>query len=145
VHLGATKQNITQTGDMRVVREAHRRILRLLAGVLVAAAHLAERTADMLAAGRTVNTPSLIPSDSSRPGGSTSSAGTSPGCAGVGRSRPGVRRLVRRTARIPANRRAQGCCAATSNFPHARAGSKYRSGGGLASRMACRAGKPDEP
>ena len=49
MHLGATKQNITQTGDMRVVREAHRRILRLLAGVLVAAAHLAERTADMLA------------------------------------------------------------------------------------------------
>jgi adenylosuccinate lyase len=53
VHWGATSQNITQTGDVLVVRAAHRRILRLLAGVLVAAADLAERTAGMLAAGRT--------------------------------------------------------------------------------------------
>jgi adenylosuccinate lyase len=53
VHWGATTQNITQTGDVLVLREAHRTILRLLAGVLSAAADLAERTAGMLAAGRT--------------------------------------------------------------------------------------------
>src|SRR5579859_2866013 len=50
---GATTQNITQTGDVLVLRAAHGRILRLLAGVLSAAADLAERTADMPAAGRT--------------------------------------------------------------------------------------------
>jgi 3-carboxy-cis,cis-muconate cycloisomerase len=53
VHWGATTQNITQTGDVLVLREAHGRILRLLAGVLTASADLAERTAGMLAAGRT--------------------------------------------------------------------------------------------
>jgi adenylosuccinate lyase len=53
VHWGATTQNITQTGDVLVLREAHRRILRLLSGVLIAAAGLAERTAGMPAAGRT--------------------------------------------------------------------------------------------
>jgi 3-carboxy-cis,cis-muconate cycloisomerase len=53
VHWGATTQNITQTGDILILREAHRRILRLLAGVLRAAADLAERTAGLLAAGRT--------------------------------------------------------------------------------------------
>jgi adenylosuccinate lyase len=53
VHWGATTQNITQTGDVLVLREAHQRILSLLAGVLTAAADLAERTAGMLAAGRT--------------------------------------------------------------------------------------------
>ncbi len=53
VHWGATTQNITQTGDVLVLREVHRRILRLLAGVLAAAADLADRTAGMLAAGRT--------------------------------------------------------------------------------------------
>jgi 3-carboxy-cis,cis-muconate cycloisomerase len=53
VHWGATTQNITQTGDVLVLREAHRRILGLLAGVLTAAADLAERTAGMPAAGRT--------------------------------------------------------------------------------------------
>ncbi len=53
VHWGATTQNITQTGDVLVLREAHHRILRLLAGVLIAAADLAERTAGLLAAGRT--------------------------------------------------------------------------------------------
>jgi 3-carboxy-cis,cis-muconate cycloisomerase len=53
VHWGATTQNITQTGDVLVLREAHRRILSLLAGVLTAAADLAERTAGMPAAGRT--------------------------------------------------------------------------------------------
>ena len=34
VHWGATTQNITQTGDVLVLREAHRKILRLLAAVL---------------------------------------------------------------------------------------------------------------
>ena len=53
VHWGATTQNITQTGDVLVLRKAHRKILGLLAGVLIAAADLAERTAGMLAAGRT--------------------------------------------------------------------------------------------
>jgi 3-carboxy-cis,cis-muconate cycloisomerase len=53
VHWGATTQNITQTGDVLVLREAHRKILRLLAEVLTAAAGLAERTAGMPAAGRT--------------------------------------------------------------------------------------------
>jgi 3-carboxy-cis,cis-muconate cycloisomerase len=53
VHWGATTQNITQTGDALVLREAHHTILRLLAGVLSAAADLADRTASMLAAGRT--------------------------------------------------------------------------------------------
>jgi len=53
VHWGATTQNITQTGDVLVLREAHRKILRLLAEVLIAAADLAERTAGMLTAGRT--------------------------------------------------------------------------------------------
>ena len=53
VHWGATTQNITQTGDVLVLRKAHRKILGLLAGVLTAAADLAERTAGMLAAGRT--------------------------------------------------------------------------------------------
>src|ERR1700761_4929156 len=53
VHWGATTQNITQTGDVLVLREAHRKILELLAGILLAAAGLAERTAGMLAAGRT--------------------------------------------------------------------------------------------
>src|ERR1700744_6200845 len=53
VHWGATTQNITQTGDVLVLREAHYRILRLLAGILLAAAGLAERTAGLLAAGRT--------------------------------------------------------------------------------------------
>jgi 3-carboxy-cis,cis-muconate cycloisomerase len=53
VHWGATTQNITQTGDVLVLREAHGKILVLLAGVLVAAADLAERTAGMPAAGRT--------------------------------------------------------------------------------------------
>ena len=53
VHWGATTQNITQTGDVLVLRAAHEKILRLLAGILLAAADLAERTAGLLAAGRT--------------------------------------------------------------------------------------------
>ena len=53
VHWGATTQNIMQTGDVLVLRDAHRRLLDLLAGVLGAAADLAERGADMVMAGRT--------------------------------------------------------------------------------------------
>src|SRR5580704_2170034 len=53
VHWGATTQNITQTGDVLVLREAHRVLLGLLARVLAAAGELAGRSADMVAAGRT--------------------------------------------------------------------------------------------
>jgi 3-carboxy-cis,cis-muconate cycloisomerase len=50
---GATTQNITQTGDVLALREAHQIIVGQLAGVLTAAADLAERSAGMAAAGRT--------------------------------------------------------------------------------------------
>src|SRR6266478_2239078 len=53
VHWGATTQNITQTGDLLVLRQAHRVILGLIADALDAAADLAERGADMPIAGRT--------------------------------------------------------------------------------------------
>ena len=53
VHWGATTQNITQTGDLLVLRQAHRIFLRLIAGALAAMADLAERGADMPIAGRT--------------------------------------------------------------------------------------------
>jgi len=53
VHWGATTQNITQTGDLLVLREAHRRFLRLIGEALAAMADLAERGADMPIAGRT--------------------------------------------------------------------------------------------
>jgi adenylosuccinate lyase len=53
VHWGATTQNITQTGDLLVLREAHRVFLRLIGEALGAAADLAERGADMPIAGRT--------------------------------------------------------------------------------------------
>src|ERR1700722_9482904 len=53
VHWGATTQNITQTGDLLVLRQAHRIFLRLIADALDAAAVLAERGADMPIAGRT--------------------------------------------------------------------------------------------
>src|SRR5229473_4667495 len=53
VHWGATTQNITQTGDLLVLRQAHRVILSLIAEALGAAADLAERGADMPIAGRT--------------------------------------------------------------------------------------------
>src|SRR6266550_4111179 len=47
VHWGATTQNITQTGDLLVLRQAHRVILGLIAEALGAAADLAEKGADM--------------------------------------------------------------------------------------------------
>jgi len=53
VHWGATTQNITQTGDLLVLRAAHHIFLHLIAGVLTALADLAERSAEMPVAGRT--------------------------------------------------------------------------------------------
>src|SRR5438105_7767591 len=53
VHWGATTQNITQTGDLLVLRQAHRVILGLIAEALAAAADLAEKGAEMPIAGRT--------------------------------------------------------------------------------------------
>ena len=53
VHWGATTQNITQTGDLLVLRQAHAIILRQIGETLSAMAGLAERTADMPIAART--------------------------------------------------------------------------------------------
>jgi adenylosuccinate lyase len=53
VHWGATTQNITQTGDLLVLRQAHAIFLRQIGEVLLAMADLADRTADMPMAGRT--------------------------------------------------------------------------------------------
>jgi 3-carboxy-cis,cis-muconate cycloisomerase len=53
VHWGATTQNITQTGDLIVLRQAHRIFFRLIAEALAAMADLAERGAEMPIAGRT--------------------------------------------------------------------------------------------
>ena len=53
VHWGATTQNITQTGQLLLVRQAHRIFLRQIAASLTAMADLAERTKDMALPGRT--------------------------------------------------------------------------------------------
>jgi len=53
VHWGATTQNITQTGDLLVLRQAHAIFFRQIGDVLAAMADLAERTADMAMPGRT--------------------------------------------------------------------------------------------
>jgi adenylosuccinate lyase len=53
VHWGATTQNITQTGDLLVLRQAHAVFLRLIGDNLAAMADLAERSADMPIPGRT--------------------------------------------------------------------------------------------
>jgi adenylosuccinate lyase len=53
VHWGATTQNITQTGDLLVLRQAHGIFLRLIGDSLKAMADLSERGADMPIAGRT--------------------------------------------------------------------------------------------
>jgi adenylosuccinate lyase len=53
VHWGATTQNITQTGDLLVLRQAHAVFFGQIAGVLAAMAELAERTAGFAMAGRT--------------------------------------------------------------------------------------------
>jgi adenylosuccinate lyase len=53
VHWGATTQNITQTGQLLLVRRAHSIFLRQLATILQVLANLAERTKGMLLPGRT--------------------------------------------------------------------------------------------
>jgi adenylosuccinate lyase len=53
VHWGATTQNITQTGDLLVLRQAHTVFLRLIGEALTAMADLAERGAEMVLPGRT--------------------------------------------------------------------------------------------
>src|SRR5215469_3079765 len=53
VHWGATTQNITQTGDLLVLRQVHGIFLRLIGEALSAMADLAERGAEMPIAGRT--------------------------------------------------------------------------------------------
>ncbi|HEY6736716.1 MAG TPA: adenylosuccinate lyase family protein [Candidatus Saccharimonadia bacterium] len=53
VHWGATTRNITQTGDMLVLREAHEEFLYLLSGVFSALEQLADAGAEMACAGRT--------------------------------------------------------------------------------------------
>src|ERR1700750_450060 len=53
VHWGATTQNITQTGDLLVLRQAHQVFLRLIGESLTAMADLADRGAEMPMAGRT--------------------------------------------------------------------------------------------
>jgi 3-carboxy-cis,cis-muconate cycloisomerase len=53
VHWGATTQNITQTGQLLLVRQAHGVFLRQLGAILRTFADLAERTKDMLLPGRT--------------------------------------------------------------------------------------------
>ena len=53
VHWGATTQNITQTGDLLVLRQAHGIFLHQIGAVLLAMADLAERGAEMVLPGRT--------------------------------------------------------------------------------------------
>ena len=53
VHWGATTQNIIQTGDLLVLRQAHNIFHDLIRRMLLALADLAERGADVLMAGRT--------------------------------------------------------------------------------------------
>lgn len=53
VHWGATTQNIQQTGDVLVIRDAHRILTGLLTDILDALADLGEGTADLPMPGRT--------------------------------------------------------------------------------------------
>ena len=53
VHWGATTQNITQTGDILVLRQAHAIFLRQIGNILSAMAELADKGADMPMAART--------------------------------------------------------------------------------------------
>ncbi len=53
VHWGATTQNITQTGDLLVLRQAHVIFRRLIRDILAAMADLADRGAEMPIAART--------------------------------------------------------------------------------------------
>src|ERR1700730_17294813 len=81
VHWGATTQNITQTGDLLVLRQAHRIFLGLIGEALTAMADLAERGADMPIAGRTHGVLAVRRSATSRRCGSTRCSVTSSGCA----------------------------------------------------------------
>jgi 3-carboxy-cis,cis-muconate cycloisomerase len=53
VHWGATTQNITQTGDVLILRKVHRVILSLLGRIMAGLANLADRGAETVMAGRT--------------------------------------------------------------------------------------------
>jgi 3-carboxy-cis,cis-muconate cycloisomerase len=53
VHWGATTQNITQTGDVLILRKVHRVILALLGRIMAGLANLADRGAETVMAGRT--------------------------------------------------------------------------------------------
>ena len=53
IHWGATTQNITQTGDVLILHKVHRVILALLGRIMTALSSLAERSAEMVMAGRT--------------------------------------------------------------------------------------------
>jgi 3-carboxy-cis,cis-muconate cycloisomerase len=53
VHWGATTQNITQTGDLLLLRKAHQIFVALIGETLTAMADLAERSAEMPMAART--------------------------------------------------------------------------------------------
>jgi adenylosuccinate lyase len=53
VHWGATTQNITQTGDILVLREVHTVLLQTLGKMLSAMSRLADEGKDMICAGRT--------------------------------------------------------------------------------------------
>ena len=53
VHWGATTQNITQTGQLLLLRQAHRIFLGQIGRILTAMADLAELTKDMALPGRT--------------------------------------------------------------------------------------------
>jgi adenylosuccinate lyase len=53
VHWGATTQNITQTGQILLLRRTHHIFLELIAGTLEAMGDLAERSSAMLIPGRT--------------------------------------------------------------------------------------------
>src|SRR5262245_16362565 len=59
VHWGATTQNITQTGQLLLVRRAHTVFLRQLAALLEVLGDLATRTKDVLLPGRTHGQPAL--------------------------------------------------------------------------------------
>ena len=53
VHWGATTQNIVQTGDVLNIRNAHRIMFRQIGSIMTTLADVAERSADMIMAGRT--------------------------------------------------------------------------------------------
>ena len=53
VHWGATTQNILETGDSLLLRNAHHRLLSQFKELFTALAELAERSAEMAMAGRT--------------------------------------------------------------------------------------------